>query len=101
EPQEDGRGEILEPFLCGLLEDRCENPLSRYGRSLSRRRDQGDLPQGAPSTRTAGPQSMAVIPPLDIAALDALPLDPSTKGLPFGLPPMRLGEVAARNWDIL
>lgn len=44
---------------------------------------------------------MAMIPALDIAALDALPLDPSTKGLPFGLPPMRLGDVAARNWDIL
>lgn len=44
---------------------------------------------------------MALIPRLDIAALDALPLDPLTKGLPFGVPPITVGEVGKQGWNLL
>jgi D-serine dehydratase len=44
---------------------------------------------------------MALIPRLDIAALDAQPVDPLTKGLPFNAPAMRLGDVGAQDWNVL
>jgi D-serine dehydratase len=44
---------------------------------------------------------MALIPRLDIAALDAMPVDPLTKGLPFDAPAMRLGDVGAQGWRVL
>ncbi|WP_048648863.1 alanine racemase [Nitratireductor soli] len=44
---------------------------------------------------------MAMIPRLDIAALEEQPLDPLTKGLPFGSPPMRVGDVGGRGWSLL
>ncbi|EKF18514.1 alanine racemase [Nitratireductor pacificus] len=44
---------------------------------------------------------MALIPRLDVAALDEQPLDPLTKGLPFGVPPMRLGDVGGQGWSLL
>ncbi|MCF3934591.1 alanine racemase [Acuticoccus sp. M5D2P5] len=42
-----------------------------------------------------------MIPRLDLSSLDALPLDPSTKGLPFGAVPPTVGAVADEGWRIL
>lgn len=44
---------------------------------------------------------MALIPRLDIASLDALELDPSTKGLPYDAPSLTVGDVAAQGWSLL
>ncbi len=44
---------------------------------------------------------MALIPRLDIAALDALELDPSTKGLPYDAPRLTVGDVAKQGWSVL
>lgn len=44
---------------------------------------------------------MALIPRLDIAALDALELDPSTKGLPYDAPRLTVGDVANQGWSVL
>jgi D-serine dehydratase len=44
---------------------------------------------------------MALIPRLDIVALDALELDPSTKGLPYGAPRLTVGEVGGQGWSVL
>ncbi|MBZ6074890.1 alanine racemase [Microvirga puerhi] len=44
---------------------------------------------------------MALIPRLDVAALDALPLDPLTKGLPYDGPTMRVGDVGVQDWSVL
>jgi D-serine dehydratase len=44
---------------------------------------------------------MALIPRLDIASLDALELDPSTKGLPFDAPRLSVGDVASQGWSLL
>ncbi|WP_274627376.1 alanine racemase [Arvimicrobium flavum] len=44
---------------------------------------------------------MALIPRLDIAALEGQQLDPLSKSLPFGLPPMRLGDVGRQGWNLL
>ncbi|WP_018182872.1 alanine racemase [Kaistia granuli] len=44
---------------------------------------------------------MALIPRLDIASLDALELDPSTKGLPFDAPRLTVGDVASQGWSLL
>jgi len=44
---------------------------------------------------------MALIPRLDIAALDALELDPSTKGLPYDAPRLTVGDVASQGWSLL
>jgi D-serine dehydratase len=44
---------------------------------------------------------MALIPRLDIAALDAQVVDPLTKGLPFNAPALRLGDIGAQGWNVL
>ncbi|MBN9025982.1 MAG: alanine racemase [Rhizobiales bacterium] len=44
---------------------------------------------------------MALIPRLDIAALDALELDPSTKGLPYDAPRLTVGAVGRQGWSLL
>jgi len=44
---------------------------------------------------------MTLIPRLDLDRLDALPLDPSTKGLPFDAPPLTIGDVGGKGWNIL
>ncbi|MBN9060739.1 MAG: amino acid aldolase, partial [Rhizobiales bacterium] len=44
---------------------------------------------------------MALIPRLDIAALDALELDPSTKGLPCDAPRLTVGAVGRQGWSLL
>ena len=44
---------------------------------------------------------MALIPRLDIAALDALELDPSTKGLPYDAPRLTVGDVGSQGWSVL
>jgi D-serine dehydratase len=44
---------------------------------------------------------VALIPRLDIAALDALELDPSTKGLPHDAPRLTVGEVGDQGWSVL
>lgn len=44
---------------------------------------------------------MALIPRLDIAALDAQSVDPLTKGFPFDAPGMRLGDVGSQGWNVL
>ena len=37
----------------------------------------------------------------DLAAIDGLPLDGTSKGLPSGVTPLRLGEVGGRGWNVL
>src|SRR5690349_20136291 len=44
---------------------------------------------------------MTLIPRLDIAALDALPLDPSTKGLPYEAEALSVGDVGRKGWNVL
>ena len=44
---------------------------------------------------------MALIPRLDISALDAQWVDPLTKGFPFDVPDMRLGDVGTQGWNVL
>jgi len=44
---------------------------------------------------------MSLLPRLDLAALDALTLDVSTKGLPYGLPPLAVGAVGRQGWSVL
>lgn len=44
---------------------------------------------------------MTLIPRLDMAALDALPLDPSTKGLPYEAGALTVGDVGRKGWNIL
>lgn len=44
---------------------------------------------------------MTLIPRLDMAALDALPLDPSTKGLPYEAGALTVGDVGRQGWNIL
>ena len=44
---------------------------------------------------------MALIPRLHIAALEEQLLDPLTKGLPFGLAPMRIGDIGKKGWNML
>lgn len=44
---------------------------------------------------------MALIPRLDLSALEQQVLDPLTKGLPFDAPPVKLGEIGARGWNVL
>ena len=40
---------------------------------------------------------MTLIPRLDMAALDALPLDPSTKGLPYEAGALTVGDVGRKT----
>ena len=42
-----------------------------------------------------------MIPRLDLAALETLPLDPLTKGLPFDAPAVTVGSVGAQGWNLL
>jgi hypothetical protein len=70
--QEDRGGEILEPFLRRLLQDRGRDPLSRHRRPLPGRSLQGHLHQGPPSPRPAGPASLALTSP-HLAPLDTHP----------------------------
>ncbi|MCX5579312.1 amino acid aldolase [Kaistia terrae] len=44
---------------------------------------------------------MALIPRLDIVSLDALELDPSTKGLPYDAPRLTVGDVGSQGWSLL
>lgn len=44
---------------------------------------------------------MPLLPRLDLTAIDELALDPSTKGLPFDAPRLRVGDVAAQGWNVL
>ncbi|MDB5506675.1 MAG: amino acid aldolase [Devosia sp.] len=44
---------------------------------------------------------MTMIPRLDLEQLRALQLDPLTKGLPFGAPPLAVGAVGAQGWNVL
>lgn len=44
---------------------------------------------------------MTLIPRLDMAALDALPLDPSTKGLPYEAGALTVGDVGRQGWNLL
>ncbi|MDW6021872.1 amino acid deaminase [Mesorhizobium sp. BAC0120] len=44
---------------------------------------------------------MTLIPRLDMAALDAERLDSLTKGLPFGVSSMRIGDVGKQGWSLL
>lgn len=44
---------------------------------------------------------MTLIPRLDMTALDALPLDPSTKGLPYEASALTVGDVGKQGWNIL
>lgn len=44
---------------------------------------------------------MTLIPRLDMAALDALPLDPSTKGLPYEAALLSVGDVGRQGWNVL
>lgn len=44
---------------------------------------------------------MTLIPRLDMAALDVLPLDPSTKGLPYEAAALTVGDVGKKGWNIL
>ena len=44
---------------------------------------------------------MALLPRLDLTALEGLALDPATKGLPFDAPPLSVGDVGAQNWSLL
>jgi D-serine dehydratase len=43
----------------------------------------------------------APLPPLDLSALSEMPLDPSTKGLPYDAPPLTVGEVGRQGWNVL
>lgn len=44
---------------------------------------------------------MALIPRLDLAALDALSLDPSTKGIPYDAGSLTVGAVSQKAWSML
>lgn len=44
---------------------------------------------------------MTLIPRLDMAVLDALPLDPSTKGLPYEASALTVGDVGRKGWNLL
>lgn len=44
---------------------------------------------------------MTLIPRLDMAALDALPLDPSTKGLPYEAATLTVADVGKQGWNVL
>lgn len=44
---------------------------------------------------------MTLIPRLDLSTLDALVLDPSTKGLPYGAPSLKVGEIGEQGWSVL
>jgi D-serine dehydratase len=44
---------------------------------------------------------MSMIPRLDLVALENLPLDPLTKGLPFDAPALTVGAVGAEGWNLL
>jgi D-serine dehydratase len=48
-----------------------------------------------------GADIISWIPRLDLAPLDDLVLDPSTKGLPFDSPSLRIGEIGAQGWNVL
>ncbi len=42
-----------------------------------------------------------MIPRLDLTALENLPLDPQTKGLPFDAPALTVGAIGAQGWNLL
>jgi D-serine dehydratase len=44
---------------------------------------------------------MTLLPRLELATLDAMPLDASTKGLPFGAPPLTIGAIGGQGWSVL
>ncbi len=44
---------------------------------------------------------LSLIPRLDLASLNATPLDPLTKGLPFDAPSLKVGDVAKQGWNVL
>jgi D-serine dehydratase len=44
---------------------------------------------------------MTFLPRLNLAPLDGLILDRSTKGLPFDAPALRLGDVGDQDWNVL
>jgi D-serine dehydratase len=43
----------------------------------------------------------AALPPLELDALRALPLDSTTKGLPSGIANLPLGDIGAQGWNLL
>jgi D-serine dehydratase len=43
----------------------------------------------------------SALPPLDLSTLSAMPLDPSTKGLPYDAPRLRLADVGRQGWSVL
>ena len=47
------------------------------------------------------PDLMTHLPRLDLSSLDVLPLDASTKGLPYATSQMTVGQVGTRGWNVL